>query len=95
LYVQDTANSRTLWEAIMAAATKPVKVTVNLPVETVEAIKKIAGERGTTVTEALRQVIESQRYLQQEIQQGGKVLIEKPDQSLRQLIFNIPPQDKR
>jgi bisphosphoglycerate-dependent phosphoglycerate mutase len=79
----------------MGVGTKPVKVTVNLPVETVEAIKKIAGERGTTVTEALRQVIESQRYLQQEIQQGSKVLIEKPDQSLRQLIFTIPAESKR
>lgn len=74
---------------------KPVKVTVNLPEDTVDAIKRIAEERGTTVTEAMRQVIESQRYLQQEIKQGSKVLIEKPDQSLRQVIFNIPPQRKK
>ena len=40
------------------------KVTVNLPEETVDAIKSIARDRGTTVTEALRQVIESQRFLE-------------------------------
>ena len=41
----------------------PTKVTVNLPDQTVEAIQEIAKKRGTTVTEALKQVIESQRFL--------------------------------
>jgi len=70
-----------------------VKVTVNLPESTVEAIKNIASERGTTVTEALRQVIDSQHFLQQEIQEGNKVLIENSnDKSLRQVLFNVPPR---
>jgi len=68
-----------------------VKVTVNLPEATVEAIKSIAAERGTTVTEALRQVIESQRFLQQEISGGNNVLIQNPnDKSIRQVLFNVP-----
>ncbi len=68
-------------------------VTVNLPDSTVDAIKSIATERGTTVTEALRQVIDSQHFLQQEIQQGNNVLLQNPgDKSVRQVIFNIPPR---
>jgi hypothetical protein len=68
-----------------------VKVTVNLPDATVEAIKKIAEARGTTVTEAFRQVIESQNFLDQEIQNGNNVLIQNPnDKSFRQVLFNIP-----
>lgn len=70
-----------------------VKVTVNLPDSTVDAIKNIASERGTTVTEALRQVIDSQHFLQQQIQEGNNVLIQNPnDKSVRQVIFNIPPK---
>jgi len=67
------------------------KVTVNLPDATVEALKSIAQERGTTVTEALRQVIDSQRFLQQEIQKGSNLLIQDPvDRSVRQVVFNAP-----
>jgi Ribbon-helix-helix protein, copG family len=70
-----------------------VKVTVNLPDSTVDAIKSIANERGTTVTEALRQVIDSQHFLQQQVQEGNNVLIQNPqDKSVRQVIFNIPPK---
>lgn len=68
-----------------------VKVTVNLPESTVNAIKNIAEERGTTVTEALRQVIDSQNFLQQEVKNGNNVLIQNPnDKSVRQLVFNVP-----
>jgi len=67
------------------------KVTVNLPDETVEALKSIAADRGTTVTEALRQVIESQRFLDTEVQKGSDLLIQNPtDKSVRQVIFNTP-----
>jgi len=70
----------------------PVKVTVNLPESTVAAIKSIAEERGTTVTEALKQVIASQRFLDREMQAGNKLLIQdSSDKSFRQVLFNVPP----
>ena len=67
------------------------KVTVNLPDETVNALKDIASARGTTVTEALRQVIETQFYQESEMQKGKNLLIQDPaDKSVRQMIFNTP-----
>jgi Ribbon-helix-helix protein, copG family len=70
-----------------------IKVTVNLPDETVDALKSMAGDRGTTVTEALRQVIESQRFLDGEVQKGNDLLIQNPrDKSVRQVVFNTPPK---
>lgn len=67
------------------------KVTVNLPDETVEALRSIASIRGTTLTEALRQVIESQRFLDSEVQSGNYLLIQNPrDKSVRQVVFNAP-----
>lgn len=77
------------------AAVNTTKVTVNLPDDTVEAIKTIAEQNGTTVTEALRQVIENQRFLRDEAQNGNKVLIQNvADNSVRQVIFNTPPKAK-
>jgi hypothetical protein len=72
-----------------------VKLTVNLPDQTAEALKGIAEDRGTTVTEALRQVIESQRFLHQEVQDGNNILIQDPStNNLRQVIFNTPVKKK-
>jgi ribbon-helix-helix CopG family protein len=69
------------------------KVTVNLPDATVDALKQIAKDRGTTVTEALRQVIESQRFLDNAVQDGNDLLIQnKVDKSVRQVVFNAPPR---
>jgi len=77
------------------AAVNTTKVTVNLPDDTVEAIKAIADQSGTTVTEALRQVIENQRFLRDEARNGNKVLIQNvADNSVRQVIFNTPPKSK-
>jgi len=74
-------------------ASNVTKVTVNLPDDTVDALKSIASARGTTVTEALRQVIESQRFLDGEVQKGNDLLIQNPrDKSVRQVIFNTPPK---
>lgn len=69
----------------------PVKVTVNLPEDTVDALKGLASTRGTTVTEALRQVIESQSFLERQVQSGNQLLIKDPsDKTVRQVLFNIP-----
>jgi hypothetical protein len=71
------------------------KVTVNLPNATVDALRNIAGSRGTTLTEALRQVIESQRFLNTEMESGNKLLIQNPvDQTVRQVVFNTPVKPK-
>jgi metal-responsive CopG/Arc/MetJ family transcriptional regulator len=70
-----------------------VKVTVNLPDETVQAIKTIAEDRGTTVTEALRQVIETERFLHEETQAGKELLLKNPnDKTVQRIVFNAPPR---
>ena len=65
-----------------------VKLTVNLPEETVDALKKIASDRGITATEALRQMIANQQFLYQAIDNGERVLLEKPDRGgIRELLM--------
>jgi hypothetical protein len=81
-----------IWQtAIPGGILMPTKVTVNLPDETVNAMKRIASAKGTTVTEALRQLIETQSFLLDELQKGNNLLIQNPtDKSVRQIIFNVP-----
>lgn len=62
------------------------KVTVNLPEAAVEAIQEYADAHEITFTEALRQFISRQKYLNDEIDSGSNLLIEKPDKSLRQVV---------
>ncbi len=73
----------------------PTKITVNLPDNTVSGLREIAENRGITVTEALRQTIESQQFLDSEIRGGGKLLVEKPNQPTRQILFNVPQRQKK
>jgi len=64
----------------------PVKVTVNLPEEAVAFLREYAEERGITMTEALRRMLSNEKYIVEEVEEGGKVLIEKKDKTVRELV---------
>jgi hypothetical protein len=64
-----------------------VKLTVKIPVESMNTLREMAHERGTTITETIRQMIQTERHLQDAVAQGGKILIEYPDKGIRELIF--------
>lgn len=63
------------------------KLSVNLPDEAVEALRELSAREGITMTEALRRAISVQRFLQEQEAEGGKVLVEDKDKSIRQLVF--------
>jgi hypothetical protein len=65
-----------------------VKLTVNLPDDAVAAVKQIADDNQISMTEALRQLIANERYLHNDVKKGSKVLVEKPDGTLRELILS-------
>lgn len=65
----------------------PKKITVNLPDEAVQAIQAYADAHGITFTEALRQFVSRQKYFNDEVGSGSKLLIEKPDKSLREVVI--------
>lgn len=64
------------------------KVTVNLPDETLAAVKQIADDNHISMTEALRQLIGNQYYLHNHSKKGSKILLETPDNRLKELIFS-------
>lgn len=63
------------------------KLTVNLPDETVQDLREYAENHGITMTEALRRFITRGKYFDDEIQNGGKVLVEKEDKTLREIVL--------
>lgn len=70
------------------ADSKVVKrISVTLAPDTVDRLKKLASDKGITFTEALRRAVGTEIYLQNEIQKGGKVLIQKSDNTLREVTF--------
>jgi hypothetical protein len=39
------------------------------------------------MTEAVRIAIKTEDYIEQQIESGGKILIEKPDKTMREVVF--------
>lgn len=64
-----------------------VKTTVNLPDDAIKAIREIAQRRGTTMTEVIRQAIATEKFLFDTMQEGGKVLVEDRDKTLKQIVL--------
>jgi predicted transcriptional regulator len=65
-----------------------VKMSVNLPEEAVENLRAIAEKNGITLTAALRQSIANEKFLEDELQNGEKLLIESDKGPLRQVVFS-------
>jgi hypothetical protein len=56
-----------------------VKTSVNLPEEAVEALRELSESSGSSMAEVLRRAITTEKYLQDTVAEGGKVLIQDPD----------------
>lgn len=63
------------------------KTSINLPTDAVETLKKLAAKRGSTMADVIRQAISTEKFLEETVSTGGKVLIEEKDKSIRQLLI--------
>lgn len=66
---------------------KVIKMSVNLPEEAIDVLRNLASERGVTVTEVLRHAIGLEKYFDQVQKDQGKILVEKSDGEIRELVF--------
>jgi hypothetical protein len=64
-----------------------VKVTVNLPEQVVEDLRAMAEERGTTLTETLKDAVQLEKYIHEETKNKSKVLVQKADKSIHELVI--------
>jgi hypothetical protein len=65
-----------------------VKMSVNLPDEAVDNLRQIAEKNGITLTAALRQAIANEKFLEDELRNDAKLLIEDKNKAVRQVVFS-------
>ncbi len=63
------------------------RVSVSLPLETIEKLDAISRRHGITMTDAIRRAIATEDYIESEIQEDSKILIQKSDNTLREVVF--------
>lgn len=63
------------------------RVSVSLPLDTIKKLDEIASRHGITMTDAIRRAISTEAYLESEIQEDSKILIQKADNTLREVVF--------
>ena len=62
------------------------KLTLNLPNDLVKRLKEKAAKHNITMTEAIRKGIETELFLTEEEDEGSKILLEKKDKQIVQLV---------
>ena len=62
------------------------KISANLPNGVVEDLRNIATSEAITMTQALRNAIALYKYVSGEMRTGGKLLVERPDGHIREVI---------
>jgi len=63
------------------------RMSISITEDAAVALKEIAERRGVNMSVALGQAIAIDRLLSDEMARGGRVLIEKPDETIRELII--------
>jgi hypothetical protein len=60
---------------------RAIKTTLNLPVESSDLLRTLADQRGTTLAEVIRRALQLEQYLTQIRDEGGRILVEKKEDS--------------
>ncbi|HUF23399.1 MAG TPA: ribbon-helix-helix protein, CopG family [Vicinamibacterales bacterium] len=71
------------WERTMGT----IKTSVNLPEETVDALREISEESGSSMAEVLRRAISTEKYLYDTVREGGKILIQDKNKNMKELLI--------
>ncbi|MBD2124565.1 CopG family transcriptional regulator [Trichocoleus sp. FACHB-262] len=79
----------TINPSLEGAARAPThkRMSVSLPGDVAQLLESLAETQGISQNEALRKAIATEAYLLQERLQGSKVLLQKPDKEIREVIF--------
>jgi hypothetical protein len=64
-----------------------VKTTLNLPADELQILKELASSRHSSVSDVIRRAIVLEKLLDEATRNGGKILIDQPDQPIKQLIL--------
>jgi hypothetical protein len=74
-------------DAANTSSQEVVKLSFNLPKSEAEALRQLANERQTTLTQTLRSAIADEKLLRDQLADEGKILLESKHGRLRELIL--------
>ncbi len=66
----------------------PEKLTLRLPPDARLALEWMAQKRGVTLAEVIRHALSTEKFLLEEVERGGAVLIEEKSGRVKQLVFS-------
>jgi Ribbon-helix-helix protein, copG family len=69
------------------AVADKVKVSMNLTQEDIDILRALAEKRGISMTEVVRRALALEKFVDDSTEQGEKVLIQGPDNGVRQLLI--------
>lgn len=64
-----------------------VKTSMNLPKDELEKLKERAAEENISMADMVRRALSTERFVHSTVKNGGKVLIEEKDKTIKQVIF--------
>jgi hypothetical protein len=73
--------------SIAANTTSAKRMSVSLSGDAARLLAQLAESQGITQNEALRKAIATEAYLRQEMEQGAKVLLQKSNKDIREVVF--------
>jgi hypothetical protein len=65
----------------------PKRMSITLSSDAAKWLELLAESQGITQTEALRKAIATEAYIQKEIAEGSKILVQKADKEIREVVF--------
>jgi hypothetical protein len=64
-----------------------VRLSVNLTPDVANTLRELAAARGTSITDALRRAIGTEKFLQDAANRNAKILVEEPDKTVKQIVL--------
>jgi predicted DNA-binding protein len=63
------------------------RLNVSFSSSTYQALEELAEKKGTSMAEVLRDAIQLEKYVDDTRAEGGKILVERPDGKVRELVI--------
>ena len=79
---EEISNSKT-----QSKSSELKRMTINLPADTARMLELLSDLQGISQIEAIRRAISTEAYIQREVKNGSKILVQPPDNQIRELVF--------
>ena len=66
---------------------RPKRLSLSLSADAAGLLEQLAETQGISQNEVIRRSLMTEAYIQQEIQQGSRILIQKADDEIREVVF--------